>query len=148
MANFDIGSEVNAKQFEIYVGSSTANQWKILQDARITLTHPIFLEPTTGGDVVTFTGAPNNVITGTMLFTVDAWQNSAIATYDLDTLSTTVSSEVPANTWYVKFTGVDAETRTLTFSNCKLSIVDISKEVDGGVKVDITIICPSNPTTA
>ena len=148
MADFNTGAEINAKQFEIYVGSSTANQWKILQDARVTLMHPIILEPTTGGNVATFTGAPNNVITGTMIFTVDSWQSSAIATYDLDTLSTLTSSEVPANSWYVKFTGIDASTKTLTFANCKLSIVDISKEVDGGVKVDITIICPSDPTTA
>tara|TARA_R110000824_G_scaffold12908_2_gene56348 strand:- start:3612 stop:4040 length:429 start_codon:yes stop_codon:yes gene_type:complete len=142
MADFNTGAEINAKQFEIYVGSAS-NQWKILQEARVTMMHPIILEPTTGGNVSTFTGAPNHVITGTLVFTIDSWTTG---TFGLDALSTVTSSEVPINDYLVKFTGIDASTTTLTFANCKLSVVDISKEVDGGVKVDITIICPSDPS--
>ncbi len=36
---------------------------------------------------------------------------------------------------------------TLTFTNCKLSVVDISKSVEGAVKADITVICPGEPTS-
>ena len=36
----------------------------------------------------------------------------------------------------------------LTFANCKLSSVDISKSVEGAVKADIQIVCPGEPTTA
>ena len=81
MADFTTGKEVNAKKMQIFIGS-TSNEWKLVQNARVLVSKPIFREPTTGGDVVTFTGAPDNSISGTLLFTYEEWTtaNSSGAT--------------------------------------------------------------------
>jgi len=151
------GGEINAKQFKIYVGANTSpptyteatNEWRVLQNARVLISHPIFREPTTSGGVVTFTGAPDHNISGSLIFTRDSWTAS---TFGFETLLAVGSTtgEVPTRNWSVKFTdvgGTDTNT-TLTFTNCKLSVVDISKSVEGGVKVDITIVCPDEPNAA
>ena len=153
MADFDTGKEVNSKKMQVYIGS-TSNEWKLIQNARVLISHPIFREPTTGGTVVTYTGAPDNSISGTLLFTTDEWTtaNASGATNvsGLKALLTVQSnSEILSKTWLVKFTAVDAAATntTLTFEDCKLSVADISKSVEGGVKVDITVVCPGDTTT-
>ena len=156
MADFDTGKEVNSKKFQVFIGStgSSGSEWKLVQNARVTVSHPIFREPTTSGGVVTFTGAPDNSISGTLLFTYDEWTtaNSAGATNTsgLKALLTvdTASGEVPFKTWVIKFTSLDASSSatTLTFANCKLTVADISKSVEGAVKVDISVVCPSDPS--
>ena len=154
----DLGTdleEVNAKQFKIYIGS-TSNEWKVLQNARVLISHPIFREPTTSGGVKTFTGAPDHNISGSLLFTRDSWDtaNSAgvtgVAGFEALLAPSSSTGEVLLKTWLVKFTDVNgtATNTTLTFTNCKLSVVDISKSVEGGVKVDITVVCPDEPTSA
>ena len=61
---------VNAKQMQLYIGAASANnEWKLVQNARVMISHPIFREPTTGGGVVTYTGAPDHSISGSLLFT-------------------------------------------------------------------------------
>ena len=141
------GEEINAKQFKVYIGS-TANEWKVLQNARVLISHPVFREPTTSGGVVTFTGAPDHNISGSLIFTRDMWDDGS--SNDFKSLLTVANGEVPANSWLVKFTDVNgtATNTTLTFTNCKLSVVDISKSVEGGTKVDITVVCPDEPTSA
>ena len=156
MADFDTGKEVNSKKMQVYIGS-TSNEWKLIQNARVLISHPIFREPTTGGTVVTYTGAPDNSISGTLLFTTDEWTTAnstspaaTTGTSGLKALLTVQSnSEILSKTWLVKFTAVDAASTntTLTFENCKLSVADISKSVEGGVKVDITVVCPGDTTT-
>ena len=143
-----VGQEVNAKKLQVFIGS-TSNEWKLMQNARVLISHPIFREPTTSGGVITFTGAPDNSISGTLIFTRDEWDNST--TNDLKSLLTVDSyGEVPSNTWLVKMTDVSgtATGTTFTFTNCKLSVADISKSVEGAVKVDITIVCPADPSSA
>jgi len=154
MTDFDVGAEINAKEFHVYVGANDASgtydvgteEWKILQNARVSMSHPIFREPTTSGGVVTFTGAPDHNISGTMIFTRDAWNTS---TFGLEDLLTVEYGEVPKKNWTIKFVDVNGTSTNswLTFPNCKLSVVDISKSVEGGVKVDITIVCPTDPKT-
>lgn len=154
MGHFDVGKEVNSKKMQMFIGS-TSNEWKLVQNARVLISKPIFREATTSGGVVTYTGAPDNTISGTLLFTTDEWTtaNSAGATNvaGLKALLTpdTTSKEVLSKTWLVKFTAVDnsSTNTTLTFENCKLSVADISKSAEGGVKVDITVICPGDSTT-
>jgi hypothetical protein len=156
MADFDTGKEVNSKKFQVFIGStgSSGSEWKLIQNARVTVSHPIFREPTTSGGVVTFTGAPDNSISGTLLFTYDEWttanSSGATNTSGLKALLTvdTASGEVPFKTWVIKFTSLDASSSatTLTFANCKLTVADISKSVEGAVKVDISVVCPSDPT--
>ena len=141
------GEEVNAKQFQVFIGS-TGNEWKFLQNARVLISHPIFREPTTSGGVITFTGAPDHNISGTLVYSRDAWDDGS--SNDLKSLSAITNGEVSANSWLIKFTDVSGSStgNTLTFTNCKLSVVDISKSIEGGVKVDITVACPDEPTSA
>ena len=153
MGHFDTGKEINAKKFNIYIGSAS-NEWKLVQNARVLVSHPVFREPTTTGGVITYTGAADHTISGTLLFTTDEWTtaNSAGVTNvaGLAALLTpdATSGEVLTKTWLVKFTDMNSSstTTTLTFANCKLSVADISKSVEGAVKVDITIVCPDEPT--
>ena len=153
MGHFDTGKEINAKKFNIYIGSAS-NEWKLVQNARVLVSHPVFREPTTSGGVVTYTGAADHTISGTLLFTTDEWTtaNSSGVTNvaGLAALLTpdSTSGEVLTKTWLVKFTDMNSSstTTTLTFANCKLSVADISKSVEGAVKVDITIVCPDEPT--
>ena len=62
--------KVNSKKMEIWVGSS-GNTWTLLQNARVSISHPVFREPTTSGGVVTYTGAADHSISGSLLFTTD-----------------------------------------------------------------------------
>lgn len=142
----DIAQAVNAKLMQLFIGS-TSNQWKLLQNARVLISHPIFKEPTTSGGVVTYTGAPDQTISGSLLFTNDSWN---AATNGFKTLLTVTNGEVPKNSWLIKFTDVSGSSTlgTFTFTNAKLSVIDISKSTEGGVKVDVTIVCPDEPTTS
>jgi len=147
MGNLGTASQsVNAKQMQIYIGSAS-NEWLLVQNARMLISHPVFREATTSGGVVTYTGAPDNNISGTLLFTRDEWNDGSAN--DLKSLITPANGEVPAKSWLVKFTDVSgtATNTTFTFTSCKLSVVDISKSAEGAVKVDITVICPGEPST-
>ena len=134
------GEAINAKKFQVYVGSS--NEWKLLQNARVMLSHPVFREPTTGGTIVTYTGAADNTLSGTLLFTTDEWDTGTVGLKALLTV-TAATGEVPTSTWVVKFIDAASVTTTLTFENAKLTVADISKSVEGAVKVDITVVCPT-----
>ena len=141
---------VNAKKFQVFIGSAS-NEWKLIQNARVMISHPVFREPTTGGTVVTYTGAPDHSISGTMLFTSDEWDpqtaGGSATTNDFKSLLTVnAQGEVPKNSWLIKFVDAANNTTTLTFANVKLSSVDISKSVEGAVKADITLVCPDEPT--
>jgi hypothetical protein len=155
MADYgDLAEAVNAKKMQVFVGSDASdgtavtNQWKLVQNARVLISHPIFREPTTSGGVATYTGAPDNTISGTLLFTRDEWDDSTNGFENLLTISS--GGEVESNSWIVKFTDVSGTSTdsTLTFASCKLSVVDISKSVEGAVKADITVICPGEPTSS
>ena len=155
MADYGILTEaVNAKKMQVFIGADASagtavtNQWKLVQNARVLMSHPIFREPTTSGGVATYTGAPDNTISGTLLFTRDEWDDSTNGFENLLTISS--GGEVESNSWIVKFTDVSGTSTdsTLTFASCKLSVVDISKSVEGAVKADITVICPGEPTSS
>jgi len=141
------GQEINSKKFQVFIGTGDTNEWALVQNARVLVSHPVFREPTTSGGVVTYTGAPDNNISGTLLFTRDEWNTSTNGFADLLTVA---NGEVPEKTWNVKFTDVSGATAfvRLTFTKCKLSVVDISKSAEGAVKADITIICPGEPASA
>jgi hypothetical protein len=142
MAIGDATKKVNSKKMEVWVGT-TSNTWTLLQNARVSISHPVFREPTTSGGVVTYTGAADHSISGSLLFTTDAWTTS---TYGFDALSTPANGEVPAVSWAVKFTDAASTATTLTFPNCRLTAFEVSKSTEGGVKVDISLVCPEEPT--
>jgi len=139
---------INAKKMQLFIGTGDDDEWLLLQNARVMLSHPIFREPTTGGTVVTYTGAPDNTISGTLLFTRDEWNDANNGFINI-LAPAAASGEVESNYWNVKFVDVSGNTAyvRLTFSNCKLSVVDISKSVEGAVKADITVVCPGEPET-
>ena len=145
MALGTLAQAVNSKKCEVWVGSSS-NTWTPLQNARALISHPIYREPTTGGTVTLFTGAADVNLSGSLLFTVDEY---TAVTYGFGDLSTVSSStgEVPAVDWAMKLTDktTGSTILTLTFSNAKLSVVDISKPTEGAVKVDITVVVPDIP---
>ena len=155
MADYGTLTEaVNAKKMQLFIGADAAdgtavtNQWKLVQNARVLISHPIFREPTTSGGVATYTGAPDNTISGTMLFTRDEW-NSATNGFKIIIAPHATGGEVPLHNWTIKFIDVGgSSSNTITFASCKLSVVDISKSVEGAVKADITVICPGEPVTA
>jgi len=170
MADFDIGEEVNAKRMQVYIGAITypdsaspitlGGEWKLMQNVRVLISHPIFREPTTSGGVATYTGAPDNTISGTLLFTRDEWNTPNVsgvgkASGFAALLAPGSGGEVLIKSWVIRlmdvgsiFTdGVPNKNESLTFTDCKLSVVDISKSVEGAVKADITVICPGEPTT-
>jgi len=145
------GQAINAKKFQVFIGTGDTNEWALIQNARVLVSHPIFREPTTNGGVVTYTGAPDNSISGTVLFTRDEWTTSTNGFGALLGGATGAEiNEVPAKSWNVKFIDVSGASSVvrLTFANCKLSSVDISKSIEGAVKADIQIVCPGEPTTA
>ena len=150
-----VAEAVNAKQMQLYIGSvATDNEWKLVQNARVLISHPVFREPTTSGGVITYTGAPDHSISGSLLFTRDEWNTAIVSGVTnrsgFRDLLTTTNGEVPLKSWVIKFTDTNGTTTnaTLTFTNCKLSVVDISKSAVGGVKADITIVCPDEPGTS
>ena len=139
---------INAKKMQLFIGTGDDDEWLLLQNARVMLSHPIFREPTTGGTVVTYTGAPDNTISGTLLFTRDEWNDANNGFVNIIAPAAD-GGEVESNYWNVKFVDVSGDSAVvrLTFSSCKLSVVDISKSVEGAVKADITVICPGEPVT-
>lgn len=148
------GQEINAKKFQVFIGSIN-NEWKFLQNSRVLLSHPIFREPTTSGGVMTYTGAPDHSISGSLLFTRDEWSTANVSGATniagfAALLLPDAYGEVLSKTWLVKFTDVSgtATGTTMTFTGCKLSVIDISKSTEGAVKVDITIVCPAEPTSS
>ena len=89
---------------------------------QVMLSHPIFREPTTSGGVATYTGAPDNTISGTMLFTRDEWNDSNNGFINI-LAPAAASGEVESNYWNVKFVDVSGNTAyvRLTFSNFFIS---------------------------
>jgi hypothetical protein len=139
-----IAKAVNAKKMQVYVGTST-NKWPLLQNARFLISHPIIREPTTDAGVDLFTGAPDTSISGSLLFSTDEWDNATANDFASLTLRNTTTGEVPENTWGIVFTAKDSSTEDLSAAG-KVSVVDISKSVEGAVKVDISIILKAIPT--
>ena len=87
-------------------GTPVTNEWKLVQNARVLISHPIFREPTTSGGVATYTGAPDNTISGTLLFTRDEWDDATNGFENLLTTSCFWRRGGPSNSWVIKFTDV------------------------------------------
>jgi len=147
MVNLGLAAErVNAKFMQVFIGT-TSNEFLLVQNARMVISHPIFREPTTSGGVVTYTGAPDHSISGTLLFTRDVWDDGT--SNDFKSLLTVANGEVSENSWIVRLSDVGGSSteNTLTFTNGKLSVIDINKGPEGAVKVDITVVLPDEPTS-
>jgi hypothetical protein len=139
-----VAKAVNSKKMHIYVGTPS-NKWPLLQNARFLISHPIIREPTTDAGVDLFTGAPDSSISGTLLFSTDEWDNATANDFASLTLRSATTGEVPENTWGVTFVAKDSSAEDLSAAG-KVSVVDISKSVEGAVKVDLSIVLKAIPT--
>ncbi len=54
----DTAKAINAKKFQVFIGSSAGNEWKLVQNATVMLSHPVFREPTTGNYLIRSGGIP------------------------------------------------------------------------------------------
>lgn len=140
----NIAKAINSQAAQLYV-TATGNNWALLQNARMLVSHPIFREPTTDAGVALFTGAPDVSISGTLLFTEDEWELASNGLAAL-LLKDPTTGEVPAKAWGLNVVAKDTTSFKLETAGGKLSVVDISKSVEGGVKVDLSIILPAVPT--
>lgn len=145
-----IGTEaqkINSGKYTLWVRNAADNaedEWIELQNKRLVLSHAEIREPTTSGGVVYYSGAPDNILTGTLLFTRDLWNDS---TYGLTALLTTSNGEY--TTRKLKFRLTDSAGTAMTFTqNCKITVVDINAGAEGGTKVDVSFIMIGNPTVA
>jgi len=136
--------KINSSKFQIFIGTPTSNDFILLQNARMLISHAEFREPNNSGEVAFFSGAADHILSGTMLFTTDQWDNSSA--FDFGSMLTRTNGEVALNQFVVRVTGADGSINNFTFSNGKLSVLDVSKPVEGGVKADINIVLPSDPT--
>jgi hypothetical protein len=141
MALGNLAKKINSSKFQVYITSVAAgNELLLLQNARMLISHSEFREPNNSGTNALYSGNPDNIISGTVLMSTDLY--SAFLTAAL----TRTNGEVAQNTWIVKLIGADASALTYSFANTKVSITDFSKPTEGGVKVDISLIPPGDPT--
>lgn len=141
MALGNLLKKINSAQFKVYITSVAAgNELLLLQNARMLISHSEFREPNNSGTNALYSGNPDNILSGSVLTSTDIW--SALMSAAL----TRTNGEVASNTWVVKLTGADGTAMTFTFASAKLSITDWTKPTEGGVKTDITIVLPGDPT--
>jgi hypothetical protein len=147
MANLggDKTKRVNAQSMEIFIGS-LSNEWLYMQDARLNLSHTETLEPTTGGNSVPYSGVPKNSLSGTILFTTDAW-GAAIAGWSALYPTSPTNNEYPIFTLIIRLTDSVGGTTTYTFTTgAKLQSIETSRGEEGAVKVNVNFTMWVNPT--
>lgn len=138
-------NRVNATKYEVFI-ATVSNEWLLLQDARLVLSHAENPESTTAGGVVLYSGLPRNSLSGTILYTTDQW-GAAIAGWTA--LSTRTNGEYPIFTLVVRFTGADGSTNTLTFTNgAKLQEFSFPKGTEGATKCSVNIAIAVDPTVS
>lgn len=147
MAIGTLTQKVNAAKYQLWIrnsADSAEDEWVLLQNKRMLISAAELREPTTSGGNAYYTGQPDNILTGTLLFTRDLWND---ATYGLAVLLTRTNGERPERKIKAKL--VDASGTTITFTfTAKLSVGDINGGPEGGTKVDVTFILTGDPTVA
>jgi hypothetical protein len=139
------GKKVNAQRYEVFI-SSVSSEYLFLQDARLVLSHPEIIEPTTSGVNVPYSGLPKNQLSGTILYTTDAW-GAAVAGWTA--LMTKTNQEYPTVTLIVRFTSADGSVNTLTFtSGARLQSLEPVRGGEGSVKVNISFTIFVDPTVS
>ena len=145
MANIGgtISKRVNAQSGEMFI-ASTSNEWLFVQDLNVSLSHQEIVEPTTLGTNVAYSGTPRNQISGTILYTTDAW---AAAVAGWTALSTKSNNEYPIVTILIRYTDSAGGVNTLTFTTgCKLQSLNPQRGAEGGVKVSFSFTVYVDPT--
>ena len=148
----DIGAlakRINSQGFRIYI-NTIDDEYVFMQNASMSLNHSEFREPTTSGINVYYSGLPDNVLSGTLLFTTDFGAEQATPTGASleELLSSTAGGEYPIKPLTIKLT--DNQTTpvvtTFAFAQAKLASCVIYKGSEGAVKSDVTFVLFGNPT--
>ncbi len=139
----DVAKRVNSQKYQVFIGTADADNYQLLQNASLSLTHSEFREPTTGGGIVYYSGLPDNVLSGTILYTSDFLTGSAVG--DIQNLLTTTNGEYATFPIKVKLTAADSTISTFTFASAKLTSCVIYKGVEGAAKADISFVLLSDP---
>jgi hypothetical protein len=145
----DIGSldqRINSQGYEVHINSGASEEYVFMQNASMSISHSEFREPTTSGINVYYSGLPDNVISGTLLFTTDFGNSSNSAALE-DLLAATNGGEYPIKPIYVKLIDNQGTSKTTTFyySQAKLTSCTIYKGQEGAVKADVTFVLFGNP---
>ena len=94
----DIGSldkRVNSQGYRVYINTSSDDEYIFMQNASMSVSHSEFREPTTSGINVYYSGLPDNVLSGTLLFTTDFGNTNTNDTALEDLLAATNGGEYP-----------------------------------------------------
>ena len=140
----DVAKRVNSQNFKVYISTSDSDEFTLMQNASLNMSHSEFREATTSGSVVYYSGLPDNTLSGTILYSTDFGNtNSANA---LEDWMTTTNGEYATKNIRVKLTGADATTTVFQFTSlAKLTSCTVYKGQEGAVKADITFILAGNP---
>ena len=145
----DIGSldkRVNSQGYQVYI-NTVDDEYIFMQNASMSISHSEFREPTTSGINVYYSGLPDNVISGTLLFTTDFGNSHSDSAALEDLLAATNGGEYPIKPIYVKLIDNQGTSKTTTFyySQAKLASCTIYKGQEGAVKADVTFVLFGNP---
>jgi hypothetical protein len=148
----DIGSldkRVNSQGYQVYI-NTVDDEYIFMQNASMSISHSEFREPTTSGINVYYSGLPDNVLSGTLLFTTDfgATQSPATEASLNELLAATVGGEYPIKPITIKLIDNQGTSKTTTFAfaQAKLTSGTIYKGQEGAVKADVTFVLFGNPT--
>jgi len=142
-----IAQRVNSQKYEVLIGASGDNL-VLLQNASLSVSHSEFREPTTGGSNVYFSGAPDNVLSGTILYTSDLVSGGGTGG-DINEWLTRTNGEYSLFTIVVRLTNAGGTAQTYTFtSGAKLTSLVIYKGAEGATKADVTFILSGDPVIA
>ncbi|MEO1944907.1 MAG: hypothetical protein ABGY11_11465 [Candidatus Thioglobus sp.] len=147
----DIGSldkRVNSQGYQVYI-NTVDDEYVFMQNASMSISHSEFREPTTSGINVYYSGLPDNVLSGTLLFTTDFGATQSTPTgAALEELLAAGGAEYPIKPLTVKLIDNQgsAITTTFAFTQAKLASCTIYKGQEGAVKADVTFVLFGNPT--
>lgn len=146
----DVGSldkRINSQGYQVHINTGAADEYIFMQNASMSISHSEFREPTTSGINVYYSGLPDNVLSGTLLFTTDFGNSNTDAALE-DLLAATNGGEYPIKPIFVKLIDNQstAQTTTFEFTQSKLTSCTIYKGQEGAVKADVTFVLFGNPT--
>ena len=136
-----IAQRINSQKYEVLLGGT--DSLVLLQNASLNMSHSEFREPTTSGSNVYYSGLPDNVLSGTILYTTDLFDNAVNS--DLKALFDQTNGEYAEKTIKITLTDFSGSSHTYTFTG-KLTTCVVYKGAEGAVKADITFVLLGNPT--
>lgn len=139
-----LAQRVNSQGYKIFINSTDG--YALLQNASLSLSHSEYREPTTSGGNVYYSGAPDNVLSGTLLYTTDLANNTATPENTIEDWFTKTNNEYATKTLIVKLTDFESTVTTYTFTNgAKMTSCVIYKGSEGAVKADVSFVLMVDP---